>query len=240
MTLERITQSVSARVTVEVLVSGTQFVDKGQGCNWVGHLLKISCLPALKWRCTAGSGQSLFWHLVRLCSESVSVYCTVEAHKNPRSVTIKLFGTHIWTWEGISRHVTYYFFFLHFIGPQVYFFFLHVTTLWWYEHCVRALLDFQCLFFNVNLFGDWSRNSGFSHNKTNEEVCVLVPRFGFWDVPRGLVLWNLLVYLPDLDSSLRCDEGSKSIKMYCHSSQTGLRHQILNKSVLCWQQWHKL
>lgn len=136
-----------------------------------------------------------------------------------------------------------YFFFLHFIGPQVYFFFfffLHVTTLWWYEHCVRALLDFQCLFFNVNLFGDWSRNSGFSHNKTNEEVCVLVPRFGFWDVPRGLVLWNLLVYLPDLDSSLRCDEGSKSIKMYCHSSQTGLRHQILNKSVLCWQQWHKL
>lgn len=122
MTLERITQSVSARVTVEVLVSGTQLVDKGQDCNWVGHLLKISCLPALKWRCTAGSGQSLFWHLLRLCSESVSVYCTVEALKNPRSVTIKLFGRHIWTWEGISRHVTYiYFFSLHFIGPQVYF-----------------------------------------------------------------------------------------------------------------------
>lgn len=240
MTLERITQSVSARVTVEVLVSGTQLVDKGQDCNGVGHLLKISCLPALKWRCTAGSGQSLFWHLVRLCSESVSVYCTVEAHKNPQSVTIKLFGTHIWTWEGISRHVTYIFFLTFHRPTSVLFFYMlpHCDDM--NTVCGLYLTFSAFFFFNVNLFGDWSRNSGFSH-KTNEEVCVLVPRFGFWDVPRGLVLWNLLVYLPDLDSSLRCDdEGSKSIKMYCHSSQTGLRHQILNKSVLCWQQWHKL
>lgn len=137
------------------------------------------------------------------------LYC--GSSQKPTECNYKaLWETHL-NMRGYFKACNLYIFFL---GPQVYFSLF--CFFYMLPHCdmntvCGLYLTFSAFFFNVNLFGDWSRNSGFSHN-TNEEVCVLVPQFGFWDVPRGLVLWNLLVYLPDLDSSLRCDdEGSKCI-----------------------------
>lgn len=128
MTSERIGQSVSGWVEVQFLVSVVQCVDKGQDCNWLGHLLKISCLPALNRRSEhCWQWPSLFWHLLRLSSVSASVclYFTVEGTKNHVM-------TNIWTWSEFSlRDLTYFLLCSNFLNVLFCFlFYLQGATLW--------------------------------------------------------------------------------------------------------------